>query len=188
MWNDVLKDFNIGIRCGGKKKLAVIDCDEKKKAGTIENARNWLAENYVEKQSALINTDEFQAGMQGVVLTNARLDLRRGRFDLAQKTVANYLRMHPGDARAYYLLGEIMRQRDDQDDARSAVRYFEKAILLDPKYPEPHKAMGLIHYKDGEKQLAKKFFESCLLLSPNDAEKAYIRRYLKNLQPTGEES
>ncbi len=154
----------------------------------IDNARNWLAENHTDRQSAQINTAEFQSRLQRVILTNARLDLRRGRFDLAQKTVAKYLKVKPDDARAYYLLGEISRQRDDQDDAQSAVSYFEKAILLDPNYPEPHRAMGLIHYKVGQKQLAKKYFESCLLLSPNASDQAYIRDYLKNCQPSGEES
>ncbi len=154
----------------------------------IDNARNWLAENHTDRQFAQTNTAEFQSRLQRVILTNARLDLRRGRFDLAQKTVAKYLKVKPDDARAYYLLGEISRQRDDQDDARSAVSYFEKAILLDPNYPEPHRAMGLIHYKVGQKQLAKKYFESCLLLSPNASDQAYIRDYLKNCQPSGEES
>ncbi len=154
----------------------------------IQNAKNWLAENFNPTQSALIDSAEFQAGMQGVVLTNAGLDLRRGRFDLAQAAVADYLRIHPSDARAYYLMGEILRQRDEQDDARSAVGYLEKAILLDPNYPEPHKALGLIHYKGGEKRLARKYFESCLLLSPNAIDKDYIQGYLKNCQATGEES
>jgi tetratricopeptide (TPR) repeat protein len=116
------------------------------------------------------------------------LDLRLGRFDAAQKAVAKYLRFQPNNARAYYLFGEILRQRDRQDDTKTAVGYYERAISLDPSYPEPHKAMGLIHYKDGEKQLAKKFFESCLLLSPNASDKAYIQGYLRNCRLSGEES
>ena len=154
----------------------------------IVNARNWLDENFDDRQLAVINTAEFKAGIQGVLLINARLDLRRGRYDLAQKTIARYLRIKPDDARAYYLLGEILRQRDDQDDVRSAASYFEKAIFLDPNYSDPHKALGLIYYKDGERRLAKRFFEACLLLSPNAPDKAYIQGYLKNCQPAGEES
>ena len=96
--------------------------------------------------------------------------------------------MRPNDARAYYLFGEIFRQRDGQDDAGTAVSYYEKAIALDPSYSEPHKAVGLMHYKEGHKQLAKKFFESCLLLSPNTSDKAYIQGYLKNCKLSGEES
>jgi predicted Zn-dependent protease len=154
----------------------------------IANARQWLARGVDENRGAVKNTAEFEVRLQRVLLTNARLDLRLGRFEVARKTVAKYLAIQPADARAYYLLGEILRQRNRHDDARAAVGYFEKAIALDPSYPEPHKAIGLIHYKDGEKQLAKKFFESCLLLSPNASDNAYIRGYLKNCKLNGEES
>ncbi len=154
----------------------------------IENVRDWLAKDKQEKHTVVKNTAEFQARLQRVVLANARLDLRLGRFEFAQKTVEKYLDMQPNDARAYYLFGEILKQRDRQDDARTAVSYYEKAILLDPSFPEPHKTMGLIHYKEGEKQLAKKFFESYLLLSPDASDKAYIQGYLKNYKLSGEES
>ena len=154
----------------------------------IENVRDWLANENYKNRTVVKSTAEFQDRLQRVVLTNARLDLRLGRFDVAQQTVTKYLGMQQNDSRAYYLFGEILRQRDHQDDARTAVSYYEKAISLDPSYPEPHKALGLIHYKEGEKQLAKKFFESCLLLSPNASDKAYIQGYLKNCKPSGEES
>ena len=154
----------------------------------ITTAKEWLAQNNTEKASPAKNNAEFQARMQRVILTNARLDLRRGRFDLARKTVARYLKIQPDDSRAYYLLGEILRQRGGQNDARTAVNYYEKAISLDPTYLEPHKAMGMIHYKKGAKLQARKFFESCLLLSPNASDKAYIQGYLKDCMPSGEES
>jgi len=154
----------------------------------IENFSDWLAGYNKDKHTVVINTAEFQARLQPVILANARLDLRLGRFDIAQKTVAKYLGMRPNDARAYYLFGEILRQRNRQDDAKIAVSYYEKAIALDPSYSEPHKALGLMHYKEGDKQLAKKFFEACLLLSPNTSDKAYIQGYLKNCRLSGEES
>ncbi len=154
----------------------------------IANAQRRIADKNSDKQTVTKNGTEFQTRMQQVVLTNARLDLRRGRFDIAQQTVARYLRNHPTDARAYYLLGEILRQRDAQNDLRFAVHYYEKAISLDPTYPEPHRAMGIIHYKEGAKLQAKKFFESCLLLSPNASDKEYIQGYLKNCMLNGEGS
>jgi tetratricopeptide (TPR) repeat protein len=92
----------------------------------------------------------------------------------------------PNDARAYYLLGEVLRQRGRHDDAPAAIKYYEKSISLNPSFPEPHKSMGLIHYKDGEKSLAKKYFESCLLLSPDAIDKAYIQGYLKLCTTNGE--
>ena len=152
----------------------------------IENINNWLAEKYRGKTTGIKNTDEFQSRLSRLVLDNARLDLRQGRFFVAQRTVEKFLALKPDDARAYFLLGEIIRQRGRQDDAAAAIKYYEKSISLNPSFPEPHKAMGLIHYKDGEKRLAKKYFESCLLLSPDAADKAYIQGYLKLCVANGE--
>ncbi len=154
----------------------------------LNNVKNWLAKDKEELKAPVKNTSEFQTGLQGVILANAQLDLNLGRFDVARKTLEKYLDMQPNDARAYYLLGEILRQRNRQNDAGAAVIYYKKAISLDPSFAEPYKAMGLLHYKAGERQLAKKFFESCLLLSPNASDKAYIQGYLKNCKLNGEES
>jgi Tfp pilus assembly protein PilF len=60
-----------------------------------------------------------------------------------------------------------------------ALENYNRAITLDPGYAAAHKAIGLIHYKKGHHALAKKFFESCLQLSPNAVDKAYIQGYLK---------
>lgn len=42
MWRNIPPEFNIAIRCGGAINLAVIDCDDKNKAGTFETVTNWL--------------------------------------------------------------------------------------------------------------------------------------------------
>jgi len=152
----------------------------------IENINNWLAEKYRGKITGVKNKDVFQSRISRLVLDNARLDLRQGRFFVAQRTVEKFLAVKPNDARAYFLLGEIFRQRGRQDDATTAIKNYEKSISLNPSFAEPHKAMGLIHFKDGEKLLAKKYFESCLLLAPDTTDKAYIQGYLKLCVTNGE--
>jgi predicted Zn-dependent protease len=152
----------------------------------IENVNNWLAEKYHGKITGIKNTDVFQSKISRLVLDNARLDLRQGRYFVAQRAVEKFLAIKQDDARAYFLLGEIFRQRGRQDDAAAAIKNYEKSISLNPSFPEPHKAMGLIHYKDGEKGLAKKYFESCLLLSPETIDRAYIQGYLKLCVTNGE--
>ena len=152
----------------------------------IENVNNWLVAKYRGKGTVLKNTKIFQSRISRLILDNARLDLRQGRFYIAQRTVKKYLITKPEDARAYYLLGEIFRQRDRQNDTSAALKNFEKAISLNPSFSEPHKAMGLIYYKDGNRRLAKFFFESCLLLSPDTPDKAYIQGYLKLCANNGE--
>ena len=152
----------------------------------IENVNRWLAENYRGKITGSKNTIKFQSRMSRLMLENARLDLRQGKFFIAQSTVKKYLSVNPDDAQAYFLLGEIFRQRGWKNDSVAAINNYEKSISLNPSFAESHKAMGLIHYKDGEKRRAKKYFESCLLLSPNAADKAYIQGYLKLCAANGE--
>ena len=93
--------------------------------------------------------------------------------------VEKFLRIKPDDTRAYFLLGEIYRQQGQDSDLQKALKYYNCAITLDPSFAAPHKAIGLIHYKKGQRALAKKFFESCLQLSPNTPDKAYIEGYLR---------
>lgn len=154
----------------------------------IENVSNWLSAEYQGENTGIKNTEIFQSKLRRLVLDNARLDLQMGRFFIAQKGVKKYLRRNPDDAGAHYLLGEIFRQQDRQGDAATAIKHYAKAIALDSSFSAPHKAMGLMHYKEGERRLAKKFFETCLLLAPDAPDKAHIQGYLQRCTKTGEES
>jgi beta-barrel assembly-enhancing protease len=154
----------------------------------IDTTEHWLATEYQGKDTGLINSEIFRSRLQKLVLNNARLELRIGRFYVARRSVEAYLLRNHDDANAYYLLGEIFRQQGNHNDTEKAIKQYEKAIALDPLFPAPHKAMGLMYYKEGERHLAKKFFESCLLLSPNAPDKAYIQGYLKRCVNNGEES
>ena len=154
----------------------------------IENTRRWLATEYSEKDGGLINPDVFRSRLERLTLDNARLDLRIGRFEISRMSVEGYLDHNPNDAGAHYLLGEIFRQRDRLEDMQKAVEQYEKAIALDPTFPAPHKAMGLMHYKEGHQHIAQKYFETCLLLAPEAPDKAYIEGYLQNCIKNGEES
>jgi tetratricopeptide (TPR) repeat protein len=154
----------------------------------IDNTNRWLATEYSDRDGGLVRADIFRSKLDRLILDNAGLDLRIGRFEIARRSVKNYLDRHPNDAGAYFMLGEIFRQRGGREDTQKAVQLYEKAIVLDPSFPDPHKAMGLIHYKVGEQQLARKFFETCLLLAPEAPDKAYIEGYLRDCRKSGEES
>jgi tetratricopeptide (TPR) repeat protein len=130
----------------------------------------------------------FLAKLDQLFLDNAQLDIRLGRFQAAKKSIEKFTTIKPDDTRAYFLLGEIYRQRGQQSDAHTALGYYSRAITLDPSFAAPHKAIGLIHYKKGQHALAKKFFESCLQLSPDSPDKAYIEGYLKQCTLSKESS
>ena len=113
-----------------------------------------------------------------MILDTACADETRGRFTLAQREVEGYLAIRPDDARAYYLLGEICRQRELQGDGNKAKDYYTRAIDLHPSYPEPHRGIGLVYYKEGEKARAKSSFEAYLIYAPDAPDKAYIQGYI----------
>ena len=152
----------------------------------IENLQKLSNSGYTDNGPRTKNSELFLAKLNTLFLDNALLDIRQGRFEAARRSVAKYLQIKPNDTRAYFLLGEIYRQRGQAEDALNAIKFYNRAIFLDPTYAEPHKAIGLIHYKKGQRTLAKRFFESCLQLSPDSPDKAYIQAYLKQCAKGGE--
>jgi predicted Zn-dependent protease len=145
----------------------------------VDNLQNLPDPVYLKKRPAIKNREIYFAKLGQLFLDNARSDIRLGRFQAARRGVEKFLQIKPDDSRAFFLLGEIYRQQGQAIDTRMALKNYNRAITLDPSYAAPHKAIGLIHYKKGHLALAKKFFESCLQLSPNSPDKAYIQEYLK---------
>ena len=145
----------------------------------IDNLQSLPADRYPRQRPTIINSELFLAKLDQIFLDNARLDIRLGRFQAARRSVEKFLRIKPDNTRAHFLLGESYRQQGQDSDIPKALKSYNRAITLDPNFAAPHKALGLIHYKKGRRALAKKFFESCLQLSPNTPDKAYIKGYLR---------
>jgi predicted Zn-dependent protease len=147
----------------------------------IRNYENLLKTKYEGHSGGIKNSRLFMEKIQRLILDNARLDLKAGRFKTAQRGIERYLKLRPDDPDAYYLLGEVFRQRGKEGDIEKAKEYYEKAINIDSSYPEPHKGIGLIFYKKGKKDNAKKHLELYLSLSPEAPDRAYIEEYIKTL-------
>jgi len=152
----------------------------------IDNIAYLLLTKYPDMRSGDKKSELFSSKVSQAVLENARLELRIGRFSAAQRSVEKYLRLHPRDAQAHYLMGEIFRQRGSEHDTKRALTHYQEAITFDSSYAEPHKAIGMIHYKEGQRVLARKYFESCLLLAPDTPDKAYIQGYIKQCVRDGD--
>ncbi|MBU2498659.1 MAG: M48 family metalloprotease [Proteobacteria bacterium] len=125
------------------------------------------------------NEARFLENIQRLLLHTAALDLKAGRYDIAQRGVEKFLLVKGPDAKAYFLLGEIFRQMGRPGDNPRAKALYETAILLDPSHADAYKALGLIYYKEKEWVLAKTVFEACVALSPNHPDRAYIEGYLQ---------
>ena len=151
----------------------------------IENAKEFLDSLSPPEGPGLKNKEVFLDKIHRVLLYNASLDLKAGRFRAALTGAEKYLSLRNDDPKAYFLVGEILRQRGEEKDDLRAKDFYEKAIALDPSYPDPHKAIGLIYYKEGDWVLAKRSFESTLALSPHMHDRAYIQGYLQECSKRG---
>jgi tetratricopeptide (TPR) repeat protein len=81
------------------------------------------------------------------------LDL--GSWDRAITILRRAEHLKPGDARVYYLLGELFSLRKHFAEAATE---FQKSIALDPNYPEPLYKLGQVYLRMGEQNEAKAMF------------------------------
>jgi predicted Zn-dependent protease len=141
----------------------------------IENCRRFLETHDGRAGSGIQTARVFLEKVHKLILENALLELKAGRFLMAEKGLEKYLSLRPEDARAYHFLGETFVQQKNQERAKT---YFDRAIEIDPAYLDPHRAIGMIYYKSGERRRAKGYFETCLILSPTLPDRSYLEGYL----------
>ncbi len=161
-----------------------IDREKKKRPSThpriddrIKIYEELIAGEYQGKHG-ITNSEEFQRRITPLLLDNAVLDLKLGRSEVAERSVKKYMRWNPDDARAYFLLGESIRENGQPDAEREAATSYQKAISLRRNYPEPYRSLGLMALKKGSKEEAKKNFEVYLSLRPAAEDRDYIQQYI----------
>ena len=127
----------------------------------------------------------FGARMRSVVRDNAALDMRAGRFDLAQTDLARVLAQAPRDAIAHLLNAEIARLRSQRvaglaraGYVRDALAGYQRALELDPSYVEPLRQQALLYYQERDTANARAAFERYLAVAPAAADAARLREYL----------
>jgi tetratricopeptide (TPR) repeat protein len=124
--------------------------------------------------------------MRPVVRDNAALDMRAGRFSLAQEQLDRVLASTPDDPIAQLYYGDLYRLRSQHIVAtperaayvREAAARYERAAELDPEYAEPFRQLGLLYYQERETAKARGAFERYLTLAPDAADARRIREYL----------
>jgi predicted Zn-dependent protease len=156
-------------------------------AERLENYETLLKTRSQEQREGILNTEIFLKKICRIILDNARDDLKAGRFKIAERGVEKYLMVKSESAEANCLLGDICRQRGEGDDIEKAKAHYQKAISINSSYPDSYKGIGLIHYKQGEKAVAKHALELYLSLSPQVLDRAYIEGYIHQCKEGGKE-
>lgn len=82
-WATAPPDANIGIRCGGKKHLVVLDCDEKYAPGTFRRVIKFLkSNNLVEKELLIVQTASLGGAGGHIYFQCPELEKPRGSVKL----------------------------------------------------------------------------------------------------------
>ena len=139
--------------------------------------------------TALRDSEDFQLRMRTVVRDNAQLDIRAGRFALAQQQLDRVLALTPKDPLSHVYQGDLHRLRaqrarsvDDKNElAQKALASYERAAELDPALPEPHRQLGLLYYQQKDAAAAKAAFEKYLALKPDAPDARRIKEYVVEL-------
>ncbi|MBI4636676.1 MAG: tetratricopeptide repeat protein [Candidatus Rokubacteria bacterium] len=158
----------------------------------IESTRQLLSTTYAAAAAApdtIKNTEDFDLRMRTVIRENALLDIRAGRFKLAQEQLDRVLAITPRDPIAQLYYGDLHRlqaQRarsaeDKVDQARKAIERYERAAELDSSFPDPFRQLGLLYYQQKDSARAKAAFEKYLALKPDAPDARRIREYLLEL-------
>jgi predicted Zn-dependent protease len=161
-------------------------------AERIEETNRLLETRYVAEAAEpnrTVNTEEFGLRLRSVVRENALLDLRAGRFNLAQAQLDRVLALTPRDPIAQLYYGDLYRlqaQRakeatDRERLARLAVERYERSAGLDPAFADPFRQLGYLHYQQGERARAREAFEQYLARNPAAPDARRIKEYLLEL-------
>jgi len=125
------------------------------------------------------NRDLFLVMTRNIVRETSQLDLRAGRYESALRGADKYISIPGGEAKGHFLRGEAFRQRNGTGDGEKAVEEYLRSISADASYPEPYRALGLIHYKKSEKVEAREYLEKYLMLNPGASDRSYVERYIR---------
>jgi predicted Zn-dependent protease len=146
------------------------------------NSYNFLLANQFKGLTGKVNGLVYQEKIKEVILLNAALNIKAGRFKVAEQDIWTYLDRQNESAEAFYLLGEICTQNETDEDTHKAVEFYTYAIHLDPNYSDPHRELGIIAFKQDRMDDAEKYFTSYLNLAPNAIDRGYLEENLKTIR------
>jgi predicted Zn-dependent protease len=149
-------------------------------AERVESYKELIEERYAARSGEL-GEERYRRTMLPLFVENARTDLAIGRFELAEESLGRATSQQPNHPQALYLLGEVARQRNGEGDLQRSEQRYRQAIVADIHYPEPHKTLGMLLLKRGDKQEARNELQQYLQLAPQASDRAYVEQELRNL-------
>lgn len=97
---------------------------------------------------------------------------RLGDLKTAERLLEKAVKLDPGNADAWYNLGQAARERNLLE---RAVRLFRKALALDAKFPDAAFGLGEALYVQGKAEEALPWLDQAARLAPEDAEIVHVK-------------
>ena len=96
--------------------------------------------------------------------------MEKKQYQVAEQFLRSGLRLRPGDAFLNYDMGVYLTYKNFPD---SAIAFYEKALLLDPKLVPAKINLGVLRYRNGAYAEAQQLLEPCVNEDPKNALVAY---------------
>jgi predicted Zn-dependent protease len=123
----------------------------------IASTRQYVSQHPASTSPAGVGDEsEFARRLQPVVRDDARINIERGRLELAAAELAKAGEGMPRAPEVHFLAARLrLAQASTEQDPdtlsrlhREAAAAFSEAIRLDPGHPAPHRELGLLYYQD----------------------------------------
>jgi len=158
----------------------------------LAGTREWLRARSADASFEALTkgSEEFPLRTRLARRENAALEVRAGRFGLGRSQLDRVLALTPGDPVAHLYYGDLHRleaQRARRPEDRpplvqQARAAYERAIALDPAFPDPLRQLGYLYYQTRDNARAREAFERYLALKPDAPDARRVKEYLIELE------
>lgn len=128
-----------------------------------------------------VGYESYLLAIRNVRIFTLQEDLEAYRYKQLILVLSDPERRREYPPEASYYLGEAYRLRNNDGDMDLAKREYTLSLELAPSFAPAFRALGLLHYKRGEKSSAAPLFKRYLELDPAAPDREYIQAYLKDI-------
>lgn len=126
-----------------------------------------------------VGRERFIEATAGLRLAALAADLAGFRYKQIILVLAQPERRREYPPEASYYLGEAYRLRNEAGDEAAAMREFEVAIETAPQFAPPYRALGLLLFKRGQPEDARRRLRRYLELAPDAPDRGFVEYYLR---------
>lgn len=134
------------------------------------------------KNAGKVGKKTYNKLMGSIRLDVLRNDIGRDRSKSVILVMEDSKKREYYPAAGYFYLGEAYSHRDEDGDAKKALKAYKKAEKMAPKFSPTYMRLGMHYMKEKNKSKAKYYFKRYLSLAPGSAgDRSYAKQYLKTL-------